>query len=452
MDNTLQFSDFGLDKRLMSMVEHLGFSTPTDIQQQAIPAAMTGQDLIASSKTGSGKTLAFILPALQRLMKNRPLSKRDPRVVILTPTRELAKQVFTQLRLFTAGTQFKAVLILGGENFNDQVKTLEKDPHFLVATPGRLADHLSQGHFYLNGLELLILDEADRMLDLGFSKQLSQINNAADHRKRQTLLFSATLDHAQVNEFAQELLKKPKRIAIGSAHTEHKDITKRFYLCDHLDHKQALLEHFLATEDYQQMIIFTATRSDTERLSAELSAKGLSAVALSGDLNQGQRNQIMDGFSKGQQKILVTTDLASRGLDLVNVSHVINFDMPKHTEEFVHRIGRTGRAGSKGESISFVGPKDWLSFKNVEAFLQQSITFEQVAKLKGKFKGIKPKKAAQTTKAKTTDKTSSKKKVVKTNKAKKAFHIAHDVGDMPVLRKKSVIAIEDIDNTDNEES
>ena len=369
----------------MSTVEHLGFKEPTEIQQQAIPAAMTGHDLIASSKTGSGKTLAFIIPAMQRLLKNRALSKRDPRVVILTPTRELAKQVFTQLRMFTSGSQFKAVLILGGENFNDQVKTLEKDPHFIVATPGRLADHLTQGHFYLSGLELLILDEADRMLDLGFADQLAQINKAADHRKRQTFMFSATLDHAQVNDFALALLKKPKRIAIGSAHTEHKDITKRFYLCDNLTQKEKLLQHFIATEQHQQMIIFTATRADTDRLSTLLTEQGLSTVALSGELNQSQRNQIMDGFSKGQQKILITTDLASRGLDLINVSHVINFDMPKHTEEFVHRIGRTGRAGSTGDAISFVGPKDWISFKNVEGFLQQKLTFDKVEGFKVKF-------------------------------------------------------------------
>lgn len=434
----MQFKDFGLDKRLLSTIEHLGFIAATDIQHQAIPVAMTGQDLIASSKTGSGKTLAFILPALQRLIKNRPLSKRDPRVVILTPTRELAKQVFSQLRLFTAGTQFKAVLVLGGENFNDQVKMLEKDPQFIVATPGRLADHLSQGHFYLNGLELLILDEADRMLDLGFSKQLAQINKAADHRKRQTLMFSATLDHAQVNEFALTLLKKPKRIAIGSAHSEHKDIKKRFYLCDNLDHKQALLEHFLKTEVFQQMIVFTATRADTERLSAELTKQGQSTAALSGDLNQSQRNQIMDSFSKGQQKILVTTDLASRGLDLINVSHVINFDLPKHTEEFVHRIGRTGRAGSKGDAISFVGPKDWTSFKNIEAFLQQTLAFSQVAGLTAKFSGLKPKKTDKNL----TNNSGAGKKLVKKKKApqrkvsNKTFHEAKDVGDLPVRRKK----------------
>lgn len=448
----MQFTDFGLDSRLMSMVEHLGFTEPTEIQQHAIPAAMAGHDLIASSKTGSGKTLAFIIPAMERLIRNRALSKRDPRVLILMPTRELAKQVFTQLRLFTSGSQFKAVLILGGENFNDQVKTLEKDPHFIVATPGRLADHLSQGHFYLKGLELLILDEADRMLDLGFSKQLKQINDAADHRKRQTLMFSATLDHAQVNEFALALLKKPKRIAIGSAHTEHKDITKRFYLCDNLDHKQDLLEHFLKTEKYQQVIIFTATRSDTDRLSKLLTEQGLSTVALSGELNQGQRNQIMDGFSKGQQKILITTDLASRGLDLVNVSHVFNFDMPKHTEEFVHRIGRTGRAGSTGDAISFVGPKDWISFKNVEGFLQQTFNFDVVDGLKAEFKGIKPKKPKGAVKAKSLSKANDKAKRVQPKKVVKRVFVAQDVGELPVLRKKSVLPVSEIDNNSETET
>jgi len=447
----VQFSDFGLERPLMSTVEHLGFTAPTEIQQHAIPAAMQGHDLIASSKTGSGKTLAFILPAIQRLSRNRALSKRDPRVVILTPTRELAKQVFSQLRLFTSNTQFKAVLILGGENFNDQVKVLEKDPHFIVATPGRLADHLSQGHFYLNGLELLILDEADRMLDLGFAAQLSQINKAADHRKRQTLLFSATLDHAQVNDFAKELLKKPKRIAIGGAFTEHKDITKRFYLTDNLDHKEALLQHFLTKESYQQAIIFTATRSDTERLAGLLAEQGMSAVALSGELNQGQRNLIMDGFTKGQHKILVTTDLASRGLDLVNVSLVINFDMPKHAEEFIHRIGRTGRAGSQGDAIALVGPKDWLSFKNVEGLLEQTISFEKISGLTGKFKGLKPKKPAKAKANVNNAKVAQPKNTKAKTKPKKVFHAAQDVGDMPIIKRKKPLSAPFIEDDNTEE-
>ena len=447
----MQFSDFGLDRCLIDTVEHLGFNEPTQIQQQAIPAAMAGHDLIASSKTGSGKTLAFIIPALQRLSKNRPLSKRDPRVVILTPTRELAKQVFSQLRLFTSNTQFKAVLVLGGENFNDQVKVLEKEPHFIVATPGRLADHLKQGHFHLNGLELLILDEADRMLDLGFSNELSQINKAADHRKRQTLLFSATLDHAQVNEFATELLSKPKRIAVEAGHSEHVDITKRFYLADSLTQKEALLQYFLANETSQQIIIFTATRSDTERLAKLLSEQDLNAVALSGELNQSQRNQIMESFSKGQHKILVTTDLASRGLDLINVSHVFNFDMPKHTEEFVHRIGRTGRAGTKGDAISLVGPNDWLSFKNVEAFLQQKISFAKVEGIKVKFKGLKPKKA-KAVKAKTNVVQNKKPTPNKPRKViKKTFLDIQDAGEMKIIKRKKALAPEQIEDDTKKE-
>lgn len=452
LERILQFSDFGLDTRLMSTVNHLGFEQPTDIQHQAIPVAMLGHDLIASSKTGSGKTLAFILPAMQRLMKNRPLAKRDPRVVILAPTRELAKQVFGQLRLFTAGTQFKATLILGGENFNDQVKALEKDPQLIVATPGRLADHLTQGHFYLHGLELLIMDEADRMLDLGFSAQLQQIHKAADHRKRQTLLFSATLDHAQINDFALQLLNQPKRIAIGSAHTEHQDISKRFYLADNLEHKQALLSHFLTSEAYQQLIIFTATRNDTERLASELASTGLSTVALSGELSQSQRNQIMESFSKGHQKILVTTDLASRGLDLINVSHVINFDLPKHSEEFVHRIGRTGRAGNKGDSISLVGPKDWLSFKNIEAFLQQTVSFDSVKGLKAKFKGLTANKAkVSNSKHVKHAKNQKQKKKVPRQVQKNSFHLSEDAGDRPIMRRKRAASASEIDRDDEQD-
>ncbi|ART78983.1 DEAD/DEAH box helicase [Oceanisphaera avium] len=385
------FKDLGLDSRLLSALEHQGLHTPTEIQDQAIPVILNGQDLIASSKTGSGKTLAFLLPSLHKLMKTKALSKRDPRALILAPTRELAKQVYEQLRSLTSGTSFNIALLLGGENFNDQIKLLRRQPHIIVATPGRLANHLSERSLMLNGLELLIMDEADRMLDLGFVNELNQINDAADHRRRQTLMFSATLDHAQVNDMADKLLRAPKRIAVGAANAEHGDIEKRFHLCDHLDHKQALLQHILTEQHYNQAIIFTATRPDTERLANLLKAQGLSAEALSGDMSQAERNRIMDSFSRGQFKVLITTDVASRGLDLLQVSLVINFDMPKQAEEYVHRIGRTGRAGAKGLAISLVGPNDWESFKRVERFLQQEISFEVIEGLAGKFKGIRPK-------------------------------------------------------------
>ena len=387
---TEPFKDLGLDTRLLTALDHQGLHTPTDIQDQAIPVILSGHDLIASSKTGSGKTLAFLLPSLHRLMKSKALGKRDPRALILAPTRELAKQVYEQLRSLTSGTSFNIALLLGGENFNDQIKLLRRQPQLIVATPGRLANHLTARSLMLNGLEILIMDEADRMLDLGFANELNQINDAADHRRRQTLMFSATLDHAQVNEMADKLLKAPKRIAVGAANAEHADIEKRFYLCDHLDHKQALLAHILATQEYQQAIIFTATRPDTERLAQLLKSQGLSTAALSGDMSQAERNRIMDSFSRGQFKVLITTDVASRGLDLLQVSLVVNFDMPKQAEEYVHRIGRTGRAGAKGVAMSLVGPNDWDAFKRVESFLQQDISFLTFEGLTGKFKGLRP--------------------------------------------------------------
>ncbi|MFB9257262.1 DEAD/DEAH box helicase [Vibrio astriarenae] len=437
----LQFKDLGLDNRLLKTLNHYDFRKPTDIQKQAVPVVIAGKDLLASSKTGSGKTLAFVLPMLHKALKSKAFSAKDPRAVILAPTRELAKQVYGELRSMLAGLSYEATLILGGENFNDQVKALRRYPKFIVATPGRLADHLEHRSLFLDGLDTLILDEADRMLDLGFAPELRRIHKAAKHRRRQTLMFSATLDHAEVNDIASEMLNAPKRIAIGVSNEEHKDINQRFYLCDHLDHKEAILERVLEEAEYRQLIIFTATRDDTERLCAKLNEKKLKAVALSGNLNQTQRNTIMSQFERAVFKILVTTDVASRGLDIANVTHVINFDMPKHTEEYVHRVGRTGRAGNKGDAISLVGPKDWASFKRIETYLQQDLTFSVLEGLKGKFKGIKPRKPdlrgkkADATKVKGKKKPVQKKKPVKRDKS---FHQNVAVGDAVFVPKKKV--------------
>ncbi len=439
MEHALLIEDLPVDRRLIISLSHLGFSEATKIQAQAVPVAVAGKDLLASSKTGSGKTLAYLLPAMQRVLKTRALTKRDPRVLILTPTRELAKQVYSQLRLLVANTSLKSTLVLGGENFNEQVKQLDKDPQFVVGTPGRIVDHLKKGLLHLHGLELLILDEADRMLDLGFAEQLKAINDEANHRLRQTLLFSATLGHAEVNEFAANMLKAPVRISVGEENQQHSEITQRFYLADNLNQKEKLLFHFINDAAIKQAIIFTATRSDTERLSETLIAKGYSASALHGDLTQSNRNQIMDDFARGKKAILVTTDIASRGLDLLNVSHVINFDIPKHSEEYIHRIGRTGRAGEKGDAISIVGPKDWLNFKKVEAFVQQIITFDCVEGIQPKFKGIKEvqAKVADNKGAMVEGKHKVAKKKVKVKKAvNKIFHEAQEIGFTPMRRKK----------------
>jgi len=364
----LFFEEFVFDTRILKSMSHLGFDEATEIQSLAIPEAMAGRDLLASSTPGSGTTLAYLLPALHRVYKKKALSKRDPRVVVLVPTRELAKQVFGQLRLLLAGSRFTSILIQGGENFNDQHKSLQKDPHFIVATPGRLVDHLKQRHVFLEGLELLILDEADRMLDLGFAEAMRAINVAASHRQRQTLFFSATLDNTQVSEIANELLREPSRVAVGQGFDEHTDIAQHVLLCDHLDHKEALLKHLLLGQTIKQAIIFTATKSDTVRLSESIAQWGLTTQALNGNLSQSARNKTMESFAKGQFTVLVSTDVASRGLDIANVSHVFNFDLPKQAEEFVHRTGRTGRAGFKGEAYSLVGPKDCVNFKAIEAF------------------------------------------------------------------------------------
>ncbi|MCL4125374.1 UNVERIFIED_CONTAM: hypothetical protein GTU68_008196, partial [Idotea baltica] len=324
----LQFKDLGLDNRLLKNLAHQNIKKPTEIQRKAVPVAMAGKDILASSKTGSGKTLAFVLPMLHKSLKSKSFSKNDPRAVILAPTRELAKQVYTHLRSMLGGLSYDATLITGGENFNDQVNALRKFPKFIVATPGRLADHLEHQSLFLNGLETLILDEADRMLDLGFAEHLQKIHKAANHRRRQTLMFSATLDHDAV---------------------------------------------------------------------------------------------------------------ASRGLDLTSVTHVINFDMPKHMEEYVHRVGRTGRAGKKGTAISLVGPKDWESFKRIENFLQKELTFSVFEDLKGKFKGLVPKKKRTFVKKDDAKKNTAKRGTHKPKAAKKrdnSFHTNVAVGDQVFMPKK----------------
>jgi superfamily II DNA/RNA helicase len=436
----LQFRDLGIDNRLLKNLNHYAFKSATKIQSQAIPIAIAQKDLLASSKTGSGKTLAFVVPMLHKALKTKAFSAKDPRGVILAPTRELAKQVYGELRSMLGGLSYDATLIVGGENFNDQVKALRKYPKFIVATPGRLADHLEHRSLFLDGVDTLVLDEADRMLDLGFAPELRRIHKAAKHRRRQTLMFSATLDSAEVNDIAMEMLNSPKRLSIGDSNEQHKDIEQKFFLCDHLDHKEALLERIIDEAEYRQIMIFTATRADTDRLTQVLNERKLKAVALSGNLNQTQRNAIMSQFERAVYKILVTTDVASRGIDIPNVSHVINFDMPKHTEEYVHRVGRTGRAGNKGEALSLVGPKDWDSFKRVESYLQQPIKFDELEGLKGKFKGLKPvpvKGQKGSVKGKTAA-TKGKKAVKKPIKRDKSFHKNVAVGDSVFIPKKKV--------------
>ena len=383
----LTFSDLNLDHRIVTTLTNKHFTEPTPVQANTIPYAMVGKDILCCSKTGSGKTFAFVLPIIHRLMNQKSFAKRDARALILAPTRELAKQVYLEVRSLVSTLPLKAQLVVGGENFNDQVKALRHNPQIIVGTAGRVADHLSGRTVFLNGLEILVYDEADRMLDLGFAQQLLEINQAADHRKRQTMLFSATLDSPSLTHLTDTLLKQPAKIMLDSSFTVHSDITQQWYFADHIEHKHALLKAILKEVEHNQAIVFCATREDTVKLRDLLNEADLDAIALSGDLLQNQRAHVMSSFISGQHSVLVTTDVASRGLDMKKVSLVVNFDLPKLAEEYVHRIGRTGRAGAKGLAIAFVGPRDWTAFTHIQRNVGNDITIESHPLLSAKFSG-----------------------------------------------------------------
>jgi superfamily II DNA/RNA helicase len=431
----LLVTDLPVHHKIISKLETKNISTLTEIQERTMLPAIQGKDIIASSKTGSGKTFAFLVPAIHRLMSQKALSRQDPRALILAPTRELAKQVFLETKSLCTGLNLTCSLVVGGENYNDQVKALRRNPHIIVGTAGRVADHLLDKSVYLNGLELLIFDEADRMLDLGFAAQLKMINDYADHRKRQTMLFSATLDNIELKHMTTQLTKSAVRVSVGDATAEHGDIEQRCYFADNVDSKDNILRAELKKRDFNQAIVFTATREDTNRIADMLNEEHLEAIALRGDLPQNQRAAIMSSFARGQQSILVTTDLASRGLDLSKVGLVVNFDLPKNADEYIHRIGRTGRAGQKGEAFSLIGPRDWKSFEGLKNHLQYALECTAHPDIPAEFKGFAPKKK----KATQSGKASGKKRVAKPVKApvKKRVNTmtGEDIGMVPVKRK-----------------
>lgn len=428
------FSEFPIDHRIVKNLETAQLSEPTAIQLQAIPHALLNKDILAASKTGSGKTLAFVIPMTHRLLSQRALTKADPRALILAPTRELAKQVYGVVRQTIANTPLQANLIVGGENYNDQAKLLRRNPHIIVGTAGRIADHLKDRQLFLNGLELLILDEADRMLELGFSEQLNIIHKQADHRKRQTMMFSATIEQAQIKEMTTQLLKNPQKIVVDAANKPHQDISQTFYFSDNVDQKDAQLSKILHIVNQEQAIIFTATRADTQRISDELNHLGFNTAALNGELLQKQRSQVLQDFSKGKFSILVATDLGARGLDISNVSQVINYDLPKFPEEYIHRIGRTGRAGRQGKAFSLVGKKDWQSFLAIQANYLDKVSFDSLDGITTKFNGPKQ-RHKQSTKVLAKPKAKQK----STNKASSTKRIntmdSVDIGNVPIKRK-----------------
>nr|URT60502.1 DEAD/DEAH box helicase [uncultured organism] len=381
----MSFENLNLHPLILKAIIDSGYTSPTPIQEQAIPELLAGHDIMASAQTGTGKTAAFMLPALHRLAAPSKVHSRGPRILVLTPTRELALQVSEAAAKYGKHLpRVKVVSILGGMPYPLQNKLLSQPVDILVATPGRLIDHIQRGRIDFSRLEMLVLDEADRMLDMGFIDDVERIA-AATPATRQTLLFSATLDNA-IDRVAARLLKLPKRIQIATQQARLDNIEQRLHYVDDISHKNRLLDHLLRDMALKQAIVFTATKRDADMLADNLSAQGHEAAALHGDMNQRDRTRTLTKLRHGGLRVLVATDVAARGIDVVGITHVINFDLPKFAEDYVHRIGRTGRAGASGIAVSFASGKDGINLKKIERFTGQQIASHVVPGLEPRFK------------------------------------------------------------------
>ncbi|HKQ30923.1 MAG TPA: DEAD/DEAH box helicase [Burkholderiales bacterium] len=367
----MTFEQLGLHTSILQALTDAGYNTPTPIQAQAIPQALAGHDIVASAQTGTGKTAAFVLPTLQRLTTPSTGQGRGPRVLVLTPTRELANQVTDAAVKYGRHLRFRIGSIVGGVSYGPQMKLLAQPLDILVATPGRLMDHMESRRVDFSRLEVLVLDEADRMLDMGFIHAVQKIA-AALPAARQTLLFSATLE-GDVAKLTNRMLKNPQRIQIASVQERHENIEQRLHHVDGGEHKHSLLSHLLDDIKVEKAIVFTATKRGADKLAKRLHAQGHPAAALHGNMNQNQRNRAMQSLRTGRVRLLVATDVAARGLDVNGITHVFNFDLPKVAEDYVHRIGRTGRAGAKGIAISFATPQDRGQLRDIERYTRRSI-------------------------------------------------------------------------------
>ena len=368
---SIKFADLNLDKNILSAVRSEGYESPTPIQAQAIPFALDGRDIMASAQTGSGKTAAFLLPTLQKLTKRSEKPGKGPRALVLTPTRELAAQVEKNALAYAKNMRwFRTVSIVGGASFGYQTRALSKPVDLIVATPGRLMDLMQSGKVDFERLEVLILDEADRMLDMGFIDDIETIVEATPS-DRQTLLFSATWDGA-VGKLARKLTKDPETIEVERVDDQGK-IEEQLLYCDDMRHKNRLLDHILRDANIDQCVIFTSTKAMTEVIADELYEKGFAANCLHGDMPQGWRNRTLMDLRKGRCKILVATDVAARGIDVPTITHVINYDLPKQAEDYVHRIGRTGRAGRTGIAITFAEVNEYVKVHKIEKYIGRKL-------------------------------------------------------------------------------
>ncbi len=360
-----------------------GYPGPTPIQEQAIPRALEGLDLIASAQTGTGKTAAFMLPALHRIASPSTSKGKGPRVLVLTPTRELANQVTDATRMYGKFMRLRSGAILGGMPYYEQQRLLSQPVDIIVATPGRLIDLMEQGRISFSRLELLVLDEADRMLDMGFSEAVSTIA-AATPSTRQTLLFTATWDKTMA-ALSGRLMKDPVRIEIAGKKATLEQIEQRVHAADDMQHKSRMLHHIIADKAVTRALIFSGTKKHADQLARELSEQGHSVEALHGDMSQNARNRAITKMRQGRVRLLVATDVAARGIDVTGISHVINYDLPKNAEDYVHRIGRTGRAGASGIAISFVSGRELDSLRRIEHYIKQPVPRQVIPGLEPRY-------------------------------------------------------------------
>ena len=368
----MSFDSLGLVPALLSSIERTGFTTPTPVQMSAIPAALAGADLMVSAQTGSGKTAAFMLPALNKIAHKPSNKGRGVQVLVLTPTRELAMQVSEATEMYGSNLDdLRVATVVGGMPYGAQLKALSRRVDVLVATPGRLLDHLQARRVDLSTVHTLVLDEADRMLDMGF---IDDINTIVDRcpESRQTLLFSATLD-GTVAKLAARMMRDPQRIEMTSQSDRHANITQTLLYADDAGHKLRLLDHLLRDVSMDQAIIFTATKRGADDLAEHLADSGFSAMALHGDMNQRQRSRTLSEVQDGRVRVLVATDVAARGIDVQAISHAINYDLPMQPEDYVHRIGRTGRAGRDGAAFTLAVHSERHKVRRIEHFIGNTI-------------------------------------------------------------------------------
>jgi superfamily II DNA/RNA helicase len=369
----------------MRGLEKEGFETPTEVQAQVIPAALEGRDLLVSAATGSGKTAAFLLPIMERLLgERRPAG--GTRALILVPTRELARQIHIHFTRLGSYTRLNNGVITGGDSKGHQIATLRKNPEILVATPGRLLELLESGEADLSDLEILVLDEADRMLDMGFADDVLTIIGRTNPA-RQSMLFSATLHHRGLSRITEHLLREPRVLTVNPVREQHPNIRHQILLSDGPEHKQRQLLWLLRNETYEKALVFTNTREGATALGNHLIGEGQRAAVLHGELEQRERNRVVGLLHSGQVKVLIATDVAARGLDIPGVERVINFDLPRSGDDYLHRTGRTGRAGEQGVAISLVGASEWNRMESIERYLNLGLERRRIEGLKASFKG-----------------------------------------------------------------